>query len=340
MKKSRYSYYSIIVPSFNRMDEIKELLPSIEELDFDRGHFELIVVDDGSTDGTVSYLKNYKMQANITFSYLVQENQGPGAARNNGMKNAKGDFLIIIDSDCTVPPEWLSQIDAHLHAETADAYGGPDTYRKEFPALLKAINYSMTSFITTGGLRGRRGKKLARFYPRSFNLGLSRKLFQTIGGFNEMYYGEDIEFSNRMIKSGARIIFIEQAYVYHKRRTNLRRFIRQVFTMGKARIKLYKFDPELLEPLHAIPALAFLTALLISTLAVFFEPFQYIFFTGLLVVLLLLIYSVFDAMREYRELKPSLLLPVIIPTQVIAYASGFIYAFIMVFIFNKKISEL
>ncbi len=340
MPMKTYEFYSIIVPSYNRQEEIEELIRSFEKVEFPRDRFELVIVDDGSTDGTVNFLESTGPELSVDLVIIRQKNQGPGAARNNGMKSARGDFLIIIDSDCTVPADWLHQIDTNLHAEQADAFGGPDTYRKEFPALLKAINYSMTSFITTGGLRGRKGKKLARFYPRSFNLGLSKALFLKIGGFNEMYYGEDIEFSHRMIKSGARIVFIEGAYVYHKRRTNLRRFIRQVFTMGKARIKLYRIDPELLEPLHAIPALAMLTALLISVFAAFFQPFRYIFFGGLLLVFLLVVFAVFDAMREYREIKPSLLLPVIIPTQVLAYASGFIYAFIMVFLLNKKISEI
>ena len=196
-----YNFYSIIIPSFNRADEIYVLLDSLIKVEFPVEHFEVIIADDGSADETESIVDSYQKKSKFQLRYFSQQNQGPGAARNLGMSKAKGDFFIFVDSDVSVPPHWLTNIDQALNMEKADAFGGPDTFRDDFPALLKAINYSMTSFITTGGLRGKKGKKLAKYYPRSFNMGLSRELWEKIGGFGSLRHGQDIEFSNRIIRS-------------------------------------------------------------------------------------------------------------------------------------------
>ena len=272
-----YKFYSIIVPSFNRADEISALLLSMEQLDFSKEAFEIIVADDGSMDNTAEVVKECQDKNLFNLQYFSQLNKGPGAARNLGMENAKGSFFIFIDSDVTVPPQWLKEIDLYLNKEKADAFGGADTYLDSFPALLKAVNYSMTSFITTGGLRGKKGKKLAKFYPRSFNMGLSKILWEKIGGFGNLRHGQDIEYSNRIIRSGAKVIFVEKAFVYHKRRTNLRRFLRQVFNWGIARINLYKIDPAMFEPLHAAPAMAALIVFLVSILALISPFFLWLF---------------------------------------------------------------
>jgi len=336
LKTKQYSKYSIIVPSFNRLDELQELIPSIENLDFDANFFELIIVDDGSTDDTLTYLNEYQKHTKIKFSYEAQKNQGPGAARNTGMTKAKGDFFIFIDSDCTVPPHWLKEIDVDINANNADAFGGPDSYRKDFSPLLKAVNYSMTSFLTTGGLRGNKGKKLAKFYPRSFNMGLSRKLWEKIGGFGNLRHGQDIEFSNRIIKAEARVNFVEKAYVYHKRRTNFRRFYRQVYNWGVARINLYKIDNSMLEPLHAAPAVITVLVFVISVLALFSKVFCFVFLFGFSLWLLLILYSMIDAIRKYRELLPGLIVPFVIPAQIFGYGLGFINNYIRRVVFGKK----
>jgi glycosyltransferase involved in cell wall biosynthesis len=336
MNNIKYKFYSIIVPSFNRVDEVTELLESMQTLDFPHDAYEIIIVDDGSSDGTLNYLKEFKDRAPFNFSFYRQENSGPGVARNTGMENARGEFFIFIDSDCTVPVHWLTEIDKNLNTHSADAFGGRDSFRHDFPPLLKAINYSMTSFLTTGGLRGKKGKKFAKFYPRSFNMGLSRELWQQIGGFGSLRHGQDIEFSNRILKSGAKVIFIDNAYVYHKRRTNIRRFYRQVYNWGVARINLYKIDPSMLEPLHTFPALVTLGLILVIILAVFFKLFQGILIFLLLVAFLMLIYSMIDALRIYRESKPAFLLPVILPAQVFGYGLGFINNFIRRVLLGKE----
>lgn len=331
-----YTLYSIIIPSYNRAEEINELLSSLEKLDFAKDKFEIIIADDGSNDNTAELIKTFQGKNSYTLKYFAQQNKGPGAARNLGMQNANGDFFIFVDSDVTVPPQWLKEIDAALQREKADAFGGPDTYLDSFPALLKAINYSMTSFITTGGLRGKKGKKLAKFYPRSFNMGLSRNLWQKIGGFGSLRHGQDIEFSNRIIRSGAKTIFVEKAHVYHKRRTNLRRFWKQVFNWGVARINLYKIDAAMFEPLHAAPAAATVLAALVTLLAFLSPLFLLLFEIGLGLGLLILLFSMVDAIIKYKQLKPALYLPLVIPIQIFGYGSGFIYNFLRRVIFGKK----
>ncbi len=320
--------YSIIIPTYNRMEELAELLPSLRGLDFPRERFEVILSDDGSTDKTDRLAEYFRTQTDLPLVYLRQENKGPGAARNAAMEAARGDFFIFIDSDVTVPKDWLSRIAAAVEREQADAFGGPDTYRDSFPPLLKAINYSMTSFITTGGLRGKKGKKLARFYPRSFNMGLSRDLWKRIGGFGGLRHGQDIEFSHRIIKSGARVIFVDSAPVYHKRRTNLKRFYKQVFNWGVARINLYKIDSGMLEPLHTLPALATLLVMLVLALAPFWYPAFWLAALGFILANIILVFSVFDSIRLYRSFAPALWLPLVMPAQIFGYGLGFIYNFI------------
>jgi glycosyltransferase involved in cell wall biosynthesis len=333
-KKNRR--YSVIIPSYNRVDEIEELVRSIQTLNFDRNRFEVIIIDDGSTDHTLEFLSKYKSETNYSLSYYSQKNQGPGAARNTGMMKASGDFFIFVDSDCTMPDNWLIEIDINLEKENADAFGGPDTFGDDFPALLKAINYSMTSFLTTGGLRGKKGKKLANFYPRSFNMGLSRQLWEKIGGFGSLRHGQDIEFSHRIIKSGAKVTFVDSAPVFHKRRTNIRRFCKQVFNWGVARINLYTIDSSMLEPLHTMPALVTLTTLLICILAIFIDPIRTVLFAGLIIAGLILIGAIIDSVRIYRGIKPALYLPLIMPAQILGYGLGFLYNFVRRVIFNKE----
>ncbi len=336
MKPTLYPLYSIIIPSFNRADEIQDLLKSILNLDFPAERYEVIIADDGSTDQTKEVVKQAHQGYAYSLKYFSQENQGPGAARNMGMKNARGDFFLFIDSDVTLPTTWLGKIDEALTQENADAFGGPDTYLDSFPPLLKAINYSMTSFITTGGMRGKKGKKLAKFFPRSFNMGLSRTLWQKIGGFGSLRHGQDIEYSNRIIRSGAHVVYVDDAPVYHKRRTNLRRFYKQVFNWGVARVNLFKIDPHMFEPLHAAPAGATLIVLIVLFLAPFSEFFLHLLFLGMGISILVFLFSMINAWRLYGQLKPALYLPLVMPAQIFGYGLGFLYNFIRRVVFKKE----
>jgi glycosyltransferase involved in cell wall biosynthesis len=336
MPEKNYNFYSLIIPSFNRAEEVDVLLASLSKLDFSADRFEVIIADDGSTDNTESIVDSYKKRIVFPLYYYTQKNQGPGAARNLGMKNAKGDFFIFVDSDVSVPCYWLTNIDTALNKEKADAFGGPDTFLDDFPALLKAINYSMTSFITTGGLRGKKGKKLAKYYPRSFNMGLSRDLWKQIGGFGSLRHGQDIEFSNRIIRSGAHVIFVDNAEVFHKRRTNLKRFYKQVFNWGVARINLYKIDKSMLEPLHLMPAIVTFCVAMIIILAFIFEFFTRLALAGLVIGVIILIICMIDSIKIYKSIIPALYLPLVMPAQIIGYGLGFIYNFIRRVIFNKE----
>ncbi len=336
MKKNDYALFSIIIPTYNRADELLELFATFETLNFPTERFEVVVADDGSTDSTPQLIAETQQKNKFTLRYFTQQKKGPGAARNLGMEKADGDFFIFIDSDVLLPTDWLRHIAQDLEREQADSFGGPDTFLKSFPPLLKAINYSMTSFITTGGLRGKKGKKLAKYYPRSFNMGLSRALWEKIGGFHPRFYGEDIEFSHRIINSGAKVIFIEQAFLYHKRRTNLKKFYSQVYKMGSARIFLYKIDKAMLEPLHTIPAVATFAALLVLFGALFWEPLRWLLGGGLVLGILILLFSMADCYFKYKEIRPALLLPFVIPAQVFGYGLGFIHNFIRRVVFGLE----
>lgn len=324
----RFAFFSVIVPSYNRREEIAELLESFRALDFPRDRFELIIADDGSSDDTAALVESVRDSVDFTLHFHRQENAGPGAARNMGMERARGDFFIFIDSDCTVAPQWLAAIDRDLTANEADAFGGPDSYRDDFPPLLKAINYSMTSFITTGGIRGHKKKQLGRYYPRSFNMGLSRAVWERIGGFGGLRHGQDIEFSHRIITSGAKVVLVPDAVVFHKRRTSIKKFYRQVFNWGVARINLYKIDAGMLEPVHALPAVATLGVLLVVLATLLFpvvwSATRWLFLLGVLV----LGGSALHAALSYRSPRVGLLVPLVMPIQVLGYGIGFIAAFV------------
>jgi len=333
---NRYSFFSIIVPSYNRLDEITEMLTSIQQMDFPTDRFELIIADDGSTDATADYIRSQMENCEFSLRLLQQENQGPGAARNLGLAEAKGDFFIFIDSDCTVAPNWLRAIDEGLSAEQADAFGGPDSYREDFSSLLKAINYSMTSFLTTGGIRGGK-KRIGKFYPRSFNMGLSRAIYEKIGGFGGLRHGQDIEFSHRIIKSGVRVRLIESAVVFHKRRTSLRKFFRQVFNWGIARINLYKIDSAMLELVHALPAIATFGFLALVVAACFSSVILSLLGGLVALAMLLIALSAIHSMIVYKDWKQLFLLPVVMPTQILGYGLGFGIAYILRVVFNGAV---
>ncbi|MBN2011185.1 glycosyltransferase [candidate division KSB1 bacterium] len=317
-------FYSIIIPSYNRQDEIEALLQSFQRLDFPVDRYELIIADDGSTDGTRQSVALIEDTGVLPLIYLSQKNRGPGAARNLGMEHARGDVFIFIDSDCTVIPTWLREIDKALQADPSiDAFGGPDGCRDNFPPLLKAINYSMTSFITTGGIRGHKKKKLGKFYPRSFNMGLRRDVYEQIGGFGELRHGQDIEYSNRIIRSGAKVARIENALVYHKRRTSVKKFFRQVFNWGVARINLYKIDSVMLEPVHFFPAIALWLTLLVIGMTLFIPGFRPVGYLCVGFGLATLIGMAIHAAIINKNIRTGLYMLIISPIQIYGYGIGF-----------------
>ena len=311
--------YSIIVATYNRLDELVELIDSLNYMDFDPSRFELIVVDDGSTDGTAEMIE--QLDTAYALRLLRQQNQGPGAARNRGMAEANGDYFLFIDSDCTVPASYLRTIDASVRANQWDAFGGPDTCRPDFPPLLKAINYSMTSFLGTGGTRGS-SKSVTKFYPRSYNMGMHRKVYEQIGGMNDLRHGQDMDLSARIYEAGCSVGLIEDAFVFHKRRTDLRKFFRQIFNWGVARINLGKAHPELLKPIHLAPAILITAALFILILAVIVPQTALLLYGLMLAALAIALIATIQSYRRYREIRPALLSPVTLFLQVAAYGLG------------------
>ena len=240
--------YSFIVPVYNRPDEVDELLESLSNQTL--RDFEVIIVEDGSAKSCKDVCDKY---ADIlALHYYYKENSGPGQSRNYGAERAKNDYLIILDSDVVLPTNYLQAVDNSIQESGAEAFGGPDAAHESFTPVQKAISYSMTSFFTTGGIRGGKAK-LDKFYPRSFNMGIRRDVYLQLGGFTKMRFGEDIDFSYRIVEAGYKPRLFPEAWVWHKRRTDFRKFFRQVYNSGIARINLEKRHPGTLKLVHLLP---------------------------------------------------------------------------------------
>ena len=241
--------YSIIVPVYNRPDEVEELLDSLTRQAY--ADFEVIIVEDGSALPCKEVCDKYA--GKLSLRYLVKENSGPGQSRNYGAERAAGDYLIILDSDVVLPDGYLRAVEEELVLHgPCDAFGGADASHPLFTTVQKAISYAMTSFFTTGGIRGGK-KKLDKFYPRSYNMGIRREVYAELGGFSKMRFGEDIDFSYRIVEAGYTSRLFPEAWVWHKRRTDLKKFFRQVYNSGIARINLEKRHPGTMKIVHLLP---------------------------------------------------------------------------------------
>lgn len=252
--------YSFIIPVYNRPDEIDELLESLTKQTFK--DFEVVIVEDGSTIPCKSIVEKYSKE--LPIQYIKKENTGQGFSRNVGFEHAKGEFFILMDSDCIVPESYLQNVESGIKERHLDAFGGPDRAHPSFTDIQKAINYSMTSFFTTGGIRDK-DDGLETYHPRSFNMGFKRTIIDEIGGFKITRMGEDIEFSERIIRNGYKVELIKDAIVYHKRRTSFRQFAKQLHFFGRARINISRFYPDQLKLVHVFPAV-FLIGLCISVI--------------------------------------------------------------------------
>ncbi|MCK8621764.1 glycosyltransferase [Prevotella sp. E13-27] len=290
--------YSIIVPVFNRPDEVDELLESLCQQEVK--DFEVIIVEDGSSIPCKDVCDKYA--GILDLHYYFKENSGPGQSRNYGAERANGDWLIVLDSDVVLPEDYLHAVDERLKMKnerydytcgkepdsktdhishlssiisSIDAWGGPDASHPSFTPIQKAISYSMTSFFTTGGIRGGKGKKLDKFFPRSYNMGIRREVYQELGGFSKMRFGEDIDFSYRIVEAGYKTALIPEAWVWHKRRTDFRKFFRQVSNSGRARINLEKRHPGTMKLVHLLPTvftLGVIGLLLCTAILLFLAP--------------------------------------------------------------------
>jgi len=243
--------FSFIIPVFNRPEETQELLESFTKLEYTE-EYEIVIVEDGSTQTSEAVMKLFEHQLNI--SYYFKENTGPGASRNYGMERAKGNYFIILDSDCLLPPHYLNTVARFLKANFYPCFGGADAAHESFTRLQKAINYVMTSFLTTGGIRGSE-KSVNKFEPRSFNMGLSKEAFLKTGGFGKIHPGEDPDLSQRILKQGLKTTFIPDAFVYHKRRISWSKFYNQVKKFGLVRPILNTWHPQAAKITFWLPTL-------------------------------------------------------------------------------------
>lgn len=320
--------FSIIIPVYNRPQEIKELLDSLTTQTY--RNFEVLVVEDGSQIKCDGVVQDFITQLNI--KYLGKVNSGPGLSRNYGAEHASGDYLIFLDSDCIIPSHYLEEVHKSLTNNYADAFGGSDKAAPTFNRIQKAINYSMTSFFTTGGIRGGT-KRLGKFYPRSFNMGYSVAVYKSTKGFSSMRFGEDIDMSIRIFKGGFKVKLIEKAYVYHKRRTDFKKFFKQVFNSGIARITLSRRHPKTLKIVHLLPATFTIGISLLLMLSLLLH---WVFLFPILILILILL---IDSTIKNKSLLIGLLSIPASFIQLIGYGCGFLYAFWNTFVLKKEKTE-
>ena len=306
--------YSLIIPVYNRPNEVDELLQSLLDQRFK--DFEVIVVEDGSSVPCTAVIKKYARL--LPVRYFTKPNSGPGQTRNYGAERSNGEYLIVLDSDCILPPGYLEAVEEELNREPADAFGGPDRAHESFSDVQKAINYAMTSFFTTGGIRGGK-KKMDKFYPRSFNMGIKADVYRALGGFSKMRFGEDIDFSIRIFKGGYRCRLFPGAWVWHKRRTDLKKFFKQVHNSGIARINLYKKYPESLKLVHMLPAV-FTVGVMLVLLASLACPWSLLLLAAFALIILL------DATVQNKSLKIGIISVAAAFIQLTGYGTGFLRA--------------
>ena len=330
LQKIQEMRFSIIIPVYTRPPEVDELLESLCQQTF--RDFEVVVVEDGSTEKCDAVCDKY--QDRLTLSYYFKSNSGPGPSRNYGAERSQGEYLIILDSDVIVPKNYLETIQSELDREPCDAFGGPDRAHPSFTPIQKAINYSMTSFFTTGGIRGGK-KKMDKFYPRSFNLGIRKEVYETLGGFAPMRYGEDIDLSTRIFKGGYNCRLFPEAFVYHKRRVKFSSFFRQVKHSGEARVVLKNKYPETFKLVHLLPAaftmgnLFLVAACMVHLILAFiltgrFSCWALLWFAPILLYILMVI---IDSLLKNKSLKVALLSVPAAYCQLFGYGLGFIRAF-------------
>ena len=312
-------FFSIIIPLYNRPQEIKELLETLTLQTYKQ--FEVLIIEDGSTKDAADIVKSFDNKLDI--KYFVKPNEGQGFSRNYGFERAKGDYFIIFDSDCLIPEDYLEVVNNSLSKDWLDAYGGPDDAHPSFTPIQKAISYSMTSPFTTGGIRGNK-KGIGQFHPRSFNMGISRQVWEKAGGFIITRSGEDIEYSIRIHSMGFKIGLIPDAKVYHKRRTNFLQFYKQLHFFGRARINVYKFFPKELKAVHFFPSLFTLFVIFTIIANIFSWPIAKLC-DIILILFLLLIF--FHSWWKNKSAKIAFLSVVAAFIQLTAYGLGFMQDF-------------
>lgn len=320
-------FFSLIIPIYNRPEEIDELLASLALQDYSE-KYEVVIIEDGSAITCRHICEKYAQQLYI--SYYFKPNSGPGDSRNFGMRHAKGDYFIILDSDCIIPPGYLSAVSKRLNAGYTDCFGGPDAAHDSFSDVQKAINFTMTSFLTTGGVRGK-SEKVEKFQPRSFNMGLSKKAFEASNGFGNIHPGEDPDLTLRLWDMGFTSKLFPECFVFHKRRIDWQKFYKQVNKFGKARPILDLWHPKYKKATFLFPTLFLLgfacaaVLLLFSSIAIFF----YMYIGYILLIFL------FSAVQN-KSLKIGFLSVIAMAIQFYGYGMGYLESLVHIHILRKK----
>ncbi len=319
-------YFSLVIPVYNRPDEVNELLSSIKYLEFSE-KFEVVIVEDGSTVPCDHIVDQYREILEI--SYFFKRNSGPGDSRNFGMLNAKGNYFIILDSDCILPKNYLAEVESALKANYVDCFGGPDQAMESFSPIQKAINFAMTSFLTTGGIRGG-SETVNKFQPRSFNMGISKLAFEKSGGFGKIHPGEDPDLSIRLWELGFETRLFTNAFVYHKRRISWSKFHQQVNKFGKVRPILNSWHPSHSKITYVFPTLfciGFLVSLLEFMFGISFLLYCYLFYFAVAFAL---------ATIRSRSLKVGFLTMFAIAIQFYGYGTGFLKSYVAIHIRKRN----
>jgi glycosyltransferase involved in cell wall biosynthesis len=319
-------YFSIIIPIYNRPEEIKELLESLVLSEYKKD-FEIVIIEDGSKITCKEVVNSFSNSLKI--AYYFKENSGPGDSRNFGMRVAKGDYFIIYDSDCIIPSQYLLEVEKELNYKYVDCFGGPDKALDSFTDIQKAINFSMTSFLTTGGIRGG-SEKVTKFQPRSFNMGISKRAFEISKGFGNIHPGEDPDLSIRLWNLGFETRLFPSTYVYHKRRIDWDKFSIQVNKFGKARPILNSWYPKYSKLSFFFPTvfiIGFSIALLVALFGFFIPLFGYVFYFFLIFI--------FSSIQN-KSIKIGILSILAVAKQFFGYGSGFLESYIKIALLKKE----
>jgi len=323
-------HFSFIIPVYNRPDEIKELLESLSLQTYTKP-FEVVIVEDGSTVDCKSVIAEYNSKLDI--SYLPKSNSGPGPSRNYGMERAKGNYFIVLDSDCIIPPQYLEVAEKSLNQEFVHCYGGPDAAHESFSLVQKAINYAMTSVLTTGGIRGNK-TAVGKFQPRSFNMGVSKEAFENVGGYGKIHPGEDPDLTIRIWNKGYETKLIPEAFVYHKRRIDWKKFYIQVNKFGMVRPILNKWHSGTAKPTYWFPTffcLGFIVAMVLAFQGILFPLWLYVIYLGLIF---------FDSLLKNKSIAIALLSIVAVCIQFIGYGYGFLKSTFLINFSSKSPQEI
>lgn len=309
-------FFSLIIPVYNRPDEIAVVLDDLSQQTYQ--NFEVIVVEDGSVRKSDQVVESFRDKLNVHYYYI--RNAGQGMARNYGFSKSSGEYIVILDSDIIIPTHYLQSVNDYLEQDMLDCFGGPDMAHPDFTPIQKAADFAMTSYLTTGGTRGR-SKAVASYYPRSFNMGMKREVYENTGGFKIPDCGEDLEFSIRIKKSGYRIGLIEDAYIYHKRKATLKSFYQQMVWFGKSRINVQRFFPDSFKPVHLLPACFYVYLLALLFSLVIFPVFGKLMLLAMAVYFLLVFV---EAIFRYRNLSVALLSLITAASVFLGYGWGLI----------------